>query len=224
MCMERLCTLALAICISVTACTPGPDNGTAAEAQVANPCAAADQAQHAKGTVELWEGTVRQIYIGKPLVGAKGYFVSNLTAGEARAEVWNFPQRDLGYEVFLFEIDVPEYVGLLFKDANPNMGLNDPAPPFDQVAPLIKQWKSLGTINVDEAGHGTLSYDSGEDLYAQGLNMIMVFGKMSEGSHEGPEDLGELMVECNGPIIGAQGIAPMELRVLEGAITVRPAG
>ena len=52
--------------------------------------------------------------------------------------------------------------------------------------------------------------------------MIMVFGKMSEGSHEGPEDIGELMVECNGPIIGAMGIEPMKLRVLEGEISVRP--
>ena len=70
--------------------------------------------------------------------------------------------------------------------------------------------------------HGTLVYDKGDDLYARGLNMIMVFGKMSEGSHEGPEDIGELMVECNGPIIGAMGIEPMKLRVLEGEISVRP--
>ena len=215
--------IALGIVVAVAACTPSAEDGSAAEQQASNPCAQAEQVLHAKGTVELWEGTVRQIYIDKPLVGAKGYFVSDLAAGEARAEVWDFPQRELGYEVFLFEIDVPQYVGLLFKDSNPRMGLNDPAPQFDQIAPLITQWKSLGTIHVDEAGHGTLAYDSGEDLYAQGLNMIMVFGKNSEGSHEGPEDLGNLMIECNGPIIGAQGIAPMELRVLEGSITVRPA-
>lgn len=216
-------TIALGIAVAVTACTPAAEDGSVVEQQVSNPCAQTEQVLHAKGTVELWEGTVRQIYIDKPLVGAKGYFVSDLAAGQARAEVWDFPQRELGYEVFLFEIDVPQYVGLLFKDSNPNMGLNDPAPQFDQIGPLITQWKSLGTIHVDEAGHGTLAYDSGEDLYAQGLNMIMVFGKNSEGSHEGPEDLGNLIVECNGPIMGAQGIAPMELRVLEGSITVRPA-
>lgn len=179
--------------------------------------------QHTKGTVELWEGTVRQIYIDKPLVGAKGYFVSNLREGEARAEVWGFPQRELGYEVFLFDIDVPQYVGLLFNEGNPNRGLKDPAPPFDQISPLITQWHSLGTLHVDEAGHGMLVYDKGDDLYAKGLNMIMIFGKKSEGTHEGPEDLGELMVECNGPIMGAMGIDPMELRVLEGKIAVRPA-
>jgi hypothetical protein len=221
---ETLGAMALGVVVAVAACTPAAEDGSAAEQQVSNPGAEAGQVLHAKGTVELWEGTVRQIYIDKPLVGAKGYFVSDLAAGQARAEVWGFPQRDLGYEVFLFEIDVPQYVSLLFKDSNPNLGLNDPAPQFDQIAPLITQWKSLGTIDVDETGHGTLAYDSGEDLYAQGLNMVMVFGKNSEGSHEGPEDLGELMVECNGPIIGAQGIAPMELRVLEGSITVRPAG
>lgn len=220
---ERLGTIGLGVVVAVAACTPSAEDGSAAEQQVSNPCVQAEQVLHTKGTVELWEGTVRQIYIDKPLVGAKGYFVSDLAAGQARTEVWGFPQRDLGYEVFLFEIDVPQYVSLLFKDSNPNMGLNDPAPQFDQIAPLITQWKSLGTIHVDEAGHGTLAYDSGEDLYAQGLNMIMVFGKNSEGSHEGPEDFGNLMIECNGPIIGAQGIAPMELRVLEGSISVRPA-
>ncbi len=80
-----------------------------------------------KATAELWEGTVRQIYIDKPLIGARGYLVSNLEKGQARVEVSGFPQRDLGYEVFLFEIDVPPYVNLLFKDGNPNKGLNDPA-------------------------------------------------------------------------------------------------
>ena len=88
-----------------------------------------------KATAELWEGTVRQIYIDKPLIGARGYLVSNLEKGQARVEVSGFPQRDLGYEVFLFEIDVPPYVNLLFKDGNPNKGLNDPAPPFDQIGP-----------------------------------------------------------------------------------------
>ncbi len=180
------------------------------------------QALATKGTVELWEGTVRQIYIDKPLVGAQGYLVSDLGKGQARVELWGVPHRDLGYEVFLFEIDVPSYVGLLFKESNPNKGLNDPAPPFDQIAPLIKQWYSLGTLQVDEAGHGTLVYDKGDDLHAMSLNMIMIFGKKTEGSHAGPEDLSELLVECNGPIIGAEGIEPMELRVIGERITVRP--
>lgn len=177
-----------------------------------------------KATAELWEGTVRQIYIDKPLSGARGYLVSNLEKGQARVEVSGFPQRDLGYEVFLFEIDVPPYVNLLFKDGNPNKGLNDPAPPFDQIGPLIKTWYSLGTFMVNEDGAGTLVYDKGDDLDAKDLNMIMIFGKLTEGSHEGPEDLGELMVECNGPIPHARGIKPMELRVIGERITVRPEG
>ncbi|MEE9218508.1 MAG: hypothetical protein V3U98_05520, partial [Acidobacteriota bacterium] len=86
----------------------------------------------------------------------------------------------------------------------------------------IKQWYSLGTLQVDETGRGTLAYDKGDDLYARGLNMIMIFGKKSEGSHAGPEDVSELLVECNGPIIGAKGIEPMELRVIGERITVRP--
>ncbi|MFQ5691130.1 MAG: hypothetical protein ACE5HQ_12765 [Gemmatimonadota bacterium] len=157
-------------------------------------------------------------------MGARGYLVSDLAKGQARVEVWDFPQRELGYEVFLFDIDVPKYVSLLFRDSDPNKGLNDPAPPFSEIAPLITRWQSLGSIHVDERGQGTLVYDEGDDLYAKGLNMIMIFGKKSEGTHEGPEDLGELMIECNGPIIGADGIAPMELPVLEGKITVRLAG
>ncbi len=62
----------------------------------------------------------------------------------------------------------------------------------------------------------------GDDLYGKGLNMIMIFGKLSEGSHAGPEDFGELVLECNGPIMGAKGIAPMELRVIGERISVRP--
>jgi len=166
---------------------------------------------------------VRQIYIDKPLVGARGYLVSDLRAGQLRAEVLGFPQRDLGYEVFLFEIDVPAYVAILFKGGDPDKGLNDPAPAFDEVGPLIKQWRSLGTIHVDQKGHGSLVYDGGDDLYTAGFNMIMIFGKKTEGSHAGPEDFGELLVECNGPIPDGPGIAPMKARVLEGRITVRPA-
>lgn len=181
-------------------------------------------AQPARGTVELWEGTVRQIYIDKPLIGARGYLVSDLRAGELRAEVFGFPQRDLGYEVFLFDIDVPAYVALLFKDGDPDKGPRDPAPSFDEVGPLIAQWRSMGTIHVDQWGHGTLVYNGGDDLYEAGLNMIMIFGKKTEGSHAGPEDLGELMIECNGPIPDGPGIAPMKARVLEGNITARPAG
>ncbi len=179
-------------------------------------------AQGNKGTAELWEGTVRQIYVDKPLVGARGYVVYELAAGQVRTEVWGLPERELGYEVFLFQIDVPQYVGLLFNNSNPREGLRDPAPPFDQIGPLISQWYSLGSFEVDDSGQGTLVYDKGDDLHAMGLNMIMIFGKLTEGRHDGPEDFGELMVECNGPMPGAEGIEPMELRVQEGEITVRP--
>ena len=106
---------------------------------------------------------MRQIYINKPPIGTRGYLVSNLKEGQGRVEVWGLPQRALGYEVFLFEIDVRSYVGLLFKESNPNKGLNDPAPPFDQIAPLVKQWYSLGTLEVNETGRGTLVYDKGVD-------------------------------------------------------------
>ncbi len=54
-------------------------------------------------------------------------------------------------------------MGLLFKESNPNKGLNDPAPPFDQIAPLVKQWYSLGTLEVNATGRGTLVYDKGVD-------------------------------------------------------------
>ena len=54
---------------------------------------------------EINEGTVRQTYIDKPLIGAKGYVVGDWEKGEARVEVMNFPASETGYEAFLFQID-----------------------------------------------------------------------------------------------------------------------
>jgi hypothetical protein len=59
------------------------------------------------GVSEINEGTVRRVYIEKPLVGAKGYVVGDWERGQVRVEVKGFPESSTGYEVFLFEIDVP---------------------------------------------------------------------------------------------------------------------
>jgi hypothetical protein len=63
--------------------------------------------------------------------------------------------------------------------------VNDPAPPFDQIAPLI----SSGTVSAPStstmAAMECWNTIKGDDLYSKGLNMIMIFGKQSEGSHEG---------------------------------------
>ena len=158
---------------------------------------------------EIWEGTVRQVYIDKPLVGARGYTVSDFQKGEVRVEVKEFPQDPLGYEVFLFDIDVPGYMKAVFKDGDPHKGVVDSPPPFEDVAGLIKKWYSIGSIEVDENGNGRLEYKGGEDLHEMGLNMIMIFGKVTEGKHGGPEDVSKLMVECNGPILGTNGAAGM---------------
>ena len=42
-----------------------------------------------------------------------------------------------------------------------------------------------------------------------GLNMIMVFEKVSRGGMKGPEDVSRLMVECNGPLAGTPGSETM---------------
>ncbi len=60
-----------------------------------------------RGVTEISEGTVRQVYIDKPLVGADGYVVADWGKGEVRVEVRNFPASVTGYEAFLFENDVP---------------------------------------------------------------------------------------------------------------------
>jgi hypothetical protein len=132
-------------------------------------------------------------------------------------EVMNFPASDVGYEVFLFEIDIPAYMSAMFVDGDPQRGIVADPPPFGDVAGLISQWYSLGDLEMDEDGTGTLEYRGGDDIYARGLNMIMVFEKVTPGRHEGPEDVSLLMVECNGPLAGAPGSEGMT-----GAIKIFP--
>ncbi|MCZ6691575.1 MAG: hypothetical protein O7H41_18475 [Planctomycetota bacterium] len=154
---------------------------------------------------EIWEGTVRKVYISKPLTGARGYVVGDYRKGEVRVELKEFPQHEMGYEVFMFDIDVPAYMTALFVEGDPHKGIVENAPPFEDVAGLIKKWHSIGSINVDEHGNGRLEYKGGENLHEMGLNMIMIFGKVTEGKHGGPEEIGNLIVECNGPIVGTKG-------------------
>ncbi|MCH7876292.1 MAG: hypothetical protein IH965_13475 [Gemmatimonadetes bacterium] len=158
-----------------------------------------------RGVSEINEGTVRRTYVDRPLIGARGYVVGDWEQGQVRVEVVNFPTSETGYEAFLFEIDIPAYMSMMFVDGDPQQGIVSNPPPFDDVAGLISQWYSLGDIEVDEHGNGTLAYREGEDLAARGLNMIMVFEKVTAGRHEGPEDFARLMVECNGPLTGAPG-------------------
>ena len=162
-----------------------------------------------KGATEISEGTIRKVYIDKPLVGAKGYVVGDWANGQARVEVMNFPSSEMGYEVFLFQIDAPAYMAKMFVDGDPEKGIVPDPPPFDEVGGLISQWYSLGDLEMNEMGSGTLEYKKGNDLAAKGLNMIMVFEKVTEGMHEGPEDISKLMVECNGPVAGFPGAEAM---------------
>ncbi len=163
-----------------------------------------------RGVSEMNEGTVRNVYIDKPLVGAKGYVVGDWDKGQARVEVKNFPPSDTGYEVFLFEIDIPAYMSRMFVDGNPEKGIVSEPPPFGDVAGLISQWYSIGDIVMNEDGTGTLEYREGNNLYETGLNMIFVFEKVTDGRHDGPEDTSKLMVECNGPLTGTKGSSGME--------------
>ena len=164
---------------------------------------------HQRGVTEINEGTVRQVYIDKPLVGADGYVIADWGKGEVRVEVRNFPASATGYEVFLFEIDVPAYMAKMFVDGDKAKGLVADVPPFDEVAGLISQWQSLGDVKMAANGSGTLVYRGGDNLYAKGHNMIMIFEKVTAGQHAGPEDVSKLMVECNGPLDGAKGSAAM---------------
>ena len=59
-----------------------------------------------RGVTEINEGTVRNVYINKPLVGARGYVVGDFAQGQVRVEVMDFPASETGYEVFMFQIDV----------------------------------------------------------------------------------------------------------------------
>ena len=170
-----------------------------------------------RGVTEISEGTIRTVYIDKPLVGSKGYVVADWEKGQVRVEVKNFPASSVGYEAFLFEIDVPTYMNKMFVDGNKAKGLVPNPPPFDEVAGLITQWYSLGDLKMDEKGNGFLEYKKGDNLYAKNLNMIFVFEKVTSGQHSGPEDVSKLMVECNGPLTGTKGSEGMEK-----ALTVFP--
>ena len=165
--------------------------------------------QSYKAATEISEGTIRRVYIDKPLIGAKGYVVGDWANGQARVEVMNFPSSEMGYEAFLFQIDAPAYMAKMFVDGNPEKGIVPEPPPFDEVGGLISQWYSLGDLVMNDMGSGTLEYKKGDDLVAKGLNMIMVFEKVTEGMHEGPEDISKLMVECNGPVAGFPGAEAM---------------
>ena len=162
-------------------------------------------AKSSRAVSEINEGTVRQTYVDKPLIGAKGYVIGDWEKGEARVEVINFPSSENGYEAFLCEIDVMAYMSMMFVDGDPEKGIVPEPPPFGDVGGLISQWYSLGDFEMDEKGSGTLEYREGVDLVAKGLNMIMVFEKVTPGRHDGPEDFSKLMVECNGPVAGFPG-------------------
>ncbi len=162
-----------------------------------------------RGVTELSEGTVRNVYVDAPLVGAKGYVVADWEKGQVRVEVLNFPPSAAGYEVFLFEIDIPAFMGAMFVDGDSNKGIVANPPPFSAAAALISQWKSLGDFTVDANGAGTLAYREGGNLAETGLNMMMIFAKVTPGPHAGPEDFGKLMVECNGPLMGLPGTDAM---------------
>ena len=163
-----------------------------------------------RSVAELKEGTVRTVYIDRLKVGAKGYIVGDWQKGEVRVEVWGFPQNEKGYEVFLFEIDVEGYMNAMFVDGDAQKGIVPAPPPFQDVAGLITKWHSLGDLTLEANGAGTLHYKKGDNLYEEGLNMIFIFGKVTEGQHGGPEDVSLLMVECNGPIPGTKGSEGME--------------
>ena len=165
-----------------------------------------------RGVTEISEGTIRTVYIKKPLVGAKGYVVADWENGRVRVEVKNFPPSSTGYEAFLFKIDVPTYAGKMFVDGNKSKGIVPTPPPFNEVAGLITQWYSLGDLSMDAKGNGTLEYRKGDNLYAKGLNMIRIFEKPG-----GPEDVSKLMVECNGPLTGTKGSEG-----IEQALTIFP--
>ena len=163
-----------------------------------------------RGVSEISEGTIRKVYVKKPLVGGKGYVVGDWEKGQVRVEVKNFPASSAGYEAFLFEIDVPAYMRKMFVGGNKANGLVAKIPPFGDVAGLIKQWHSIGDLKMDGKGNGALEYRGGDNLYAKGLNMIFVFEKVTPGKHKGPEDFGKLMAECNGPLAGTKGAEGME--------------
>lgn len=170
---------------------------------------------HQRGVTELAEGNVRQIYVAKPLTGAKGYVVSDLDNGQVRVEVFGFPASTMGFEAFLFHIDLPKYMNMMFVGGVKDNGVVSPPPAFAKVGGLISKWKSIGDFTVDASGRGTLNHRGGDNLYAQNFNMLMVFEKVTAGTHKGPEDFSKLMIECNGALSGSK-----DAMGREAAITV----
>ncbi len=171
---------------------------------------AASASAHQRGVTEIDEGTVRQVYIDKPLVGAHGYIVADWEKGDVRVHVSNFPASSTGYEVFLFQIDIPAFASKVFVGGMKENGVVPNPPPFGEVAGLISQWGSIGDLSMDGNGAGTLEFKGGGNIAATGLNMIMIFEKVTPGPHAGPEDVSKLMVECNGPLAGMKSTAGME--------------
>ena len=159
---------------------------------------------YSHGVAELNEGTVRQVYVDKPLIGVKGIIVGDWHNGQVRVEVQKFPASDKGYEVFLINLNIPAFGAAMFVDGDPRKGLVAKPPPFSAVGKLVRSWKSLGDLVMDANGNGKLEYRGGDNLYKAGYNNVMVFEKVTAGSHKGPEDFSKLMVECNGPLPGTK--------------------
>jgi hypothetical protein len=112
-----------------------------------------------RGVTEISEGTIRTVYIKKPLVGAKGYVVADWEKGEVRVEVKDFPSSKAGYEAFLFEIDVPTYMGKMFVDGDKGKGLVANPPTFEEeVRAEAAELKRLSPDLLSEAWRERLPY------------------------------------------------------------------
>jgi hypothetical protein len=98
----------------------------------------------------------------------------------------------------------------MFVDGDPRKGVVAKPPPFEAAAALIAQWKSIGDLSMDGNGNGQLAHTDGGNIAETGLNMMMIFEKVSAGMHEGPEDFSKLMVERNGPLGGLAKSEGME--------------
>jgi len=157
------------------------------------------------GATELTEGLIRTLYVDKTKIGAKGYVVGDWQKGQVRVEVKDFPASDTGYEVFLVQVDMDGMRNALFVDGDPAKGLVANTPSFEDAATVMSQWQSIGDLKMDDKGNGVLEYNEGDDLYAKGLNVMMIFEKVTPGQHDGPEDFSNLMVECDGPLAGTKG-------------------
>ena len=90
-------------------------------------------------------------------------------------------------------------------DGDPDKALVANPPPIYEVAGQIKQWQSLGDVEVDNKGNGLLAYRRGNNPYEKGLYVMLIFEKITPGQHEGPEDVSKLMVECHGQLVGTKG-------------------